>query len=195
MTILPARRILGADRAERASVSAGAGEQPIHIVIEPSMGFGTGHHATTRLCLRALQGLDVADKFVLDIGTGSGILALAAARLGAARALGIDNDADAIHSAEDNLSLNPEAAHVRFATTDLDRGTLGPADVVLANLTGAVLIRSAHRLTAATAPGGTLILSGILATEADEVSQAFTGATVRRRAQEDEWVCFTMSRD
>jgi ribosomal protein L11 methyltransferase len=161
---------------------------PLTIVIVPSMGFGTGHHATTRLCLAALQTIDLTGAFVLDVGTGSGVLAIAAARLGAGRALGIDSDADAIQSARENLELNPEAEHVAFDTVDLAARALPVADVVTANLTGAVLVRAAAALCGAARPGGTLILSGIQSNERDEVRAAFAAAAVVWERDEDGWV-------
>jgi ribosomal protein L11 methyltransferase len=166
----------------------------IEILILPSMGFGTGHHATTRLCLAALQTIDLAGKMVLDVGTGSGVLAIAAAHLGAARAIGIDCDADAIQSARENLDLNPEAHHVAFEAMDLAIDALPPADVVTANLTGALLVRSAPTLLAAVRPGGMLILSGIQSHEQDEVHRAFTGAEVRWEREEDGWVGIAVKR-
>jgi ribosomal protein L11 methyltransferase len=143
---------------------------------------------TTRLCLAALQTIDLGGRTVLDVGTGSGVLAIAAVRLGAAHALGIDHDADAIQSARENLDLNPEARNVRFETMDLANHALTPADVVTANLTGALLVKSAPALLAAVRPGGVLILSGIQSHEAIQVRQAFEGADVCRERDEDGWV-------
>jgi ribosomal protein L11 methyltransferase len=168
--------------------------QPPHvtIVIRPSMGFGTGHHATTRLCLEALQTIDVSGKLVIDVGTGSGVLAIAAARLGAATALGIDVDPDAIQSANENLVLNPESRGVRFEVADLAAARLPAADVLLANLTGALLERSAVTLRDAVRPGGALILGGLQRHEREPVLQAFAGADRVWEREEDAWVGLAM---
>ena len=183
-SVSPALRL-----GSRASpASDGDAPQPLTIVIEPSMGFGTGHHATTRLCLAALQQIALAGAFVLDAGTGSGILAIAAARLGAAAALGVDCDADAIHSANENLALNPDASGIRFAVADLIAMPLPRADVITANLTGALLIRVAGVLLGASTPGGTLILGGILAAEERAVRRAFAPADDVWRGQDEEWI-------
>jgi ribosomal protein L11 methyltransferase len=142
------------------------------VVIEPSMGFGTGHHASTRLCLRALQRCVLQDRFVLDLGTGSGVLAIAAVRLGAARALGIDHDRDAIEAARANLRLNPGVQAVEFHAADFTNDRLPCAAVVTANLTGALLIRQANLLRDFVQPQGWLIVSGLLEAERDEVVDA-----------------------
>jgi ribosomal protein L11 methyltransferase len=152
------------------------------------MGFGTGHHVTTRLCLEALQAIDLRDRTVLDVGTGSGILAIAADRLGAARAVGIDTDADAIQSARENLALNPDAAHVAFEVADLTASALPDADIVVANLTGALLVRSAPRLAAAVHEQGMLIVSGLLAHERDEVVAALSGLSLIWEREDEGWV-------
>ena len=166
----------------------------ISVIIRPSMGFGTGHHATTRLCLLALQSADLRGAFLLDVGTGSGILAIAAARLGAARVLGLDNDADAIQSANENLALNPGAGNVAFHVADLLTIVLPTADLIVANLTGALLARTAAALVGALSRRGLLIISGILADEEEMVDCAFTGVAVTQRRQEDEWRCLVMTK-
>jgi ribosomal protein L11 methyltransferase len=165
----------------------------VTIVIEPSMGFGTGHHATTRLCLEALQAIDLRGRTLIDVGTGSGVLAIVASRLGAVHVLGIDDDPDAIESARGNLGLNPDA-DVTLGALDVRRAMLRPFDVVVANLTGALLISTATVLASLSATAGRLILSGFLENEEPNVGAAFAGWRVERRLQEEEWVCVTMAR-
>ena len=166
----------------------------VAMVIQPSMGFGTGHHATTRLCLAALQTIELGGCEMLDVGTGSGVLAIAAARLGAARAVGIDCDADAIQSAHENLALNADARNVSFAVIDLAAARLPASDVLTANLTGALLIRSAARLLGAVRSGGTLILSGVLAEERNDVAGAFSTSPILWEREEDGWVGFAVKK-
>ncbi len=170
---------------------ASQSQSRVTIVIPPSMGFGTGHHATTRLCLAALQAIDLRGKVVLDVGTGSGVLAIAASKLGAAHALGTDDDADAIQAANENIDANG-VTNVACVVSDLMTKPLPRADVVLANITGAMIVRAASQLAQAVLPGGTLILSGILATERDEVLRAFANQTVVTLVQEDEWLGLTL---
>jgi ribosomal protein L11 methyltransferase len=165
----------------------------IVIVIQPSMGFGTGHHATTRLCLSHLQHLDLRGRSALDVGTGSGLLAIAASRRGASPVLAIDDDPDAIASARENLDLNP-ATNVTLGTLDLRRATLRPFDLVLANLTGGLLAGAAAALVQLVTYGGGLVLSGFMQAEEPGVLAAFASCTIVERSQEDEWVCVTLSR-
>lgn len=172
----------------RITVYPSRHQSPVAIVIAPSMGFGTGHHATTRLCLVALQTIDLSHAFVLDVGTGSGVLAIAASRLGAARATGIDSDPDAVRSARESLALNPDARGVELDVSNLMTAPLPRADVVTANLTGALLVRAAGRLVESVRPGGTLIVSGLLTEERDTVRAAFSSMELIWEAEEDGWV-------
>ena len=143
------------------------------VLIRPSMGFGTGHHATTRLCLRLLQRIGCAGKRVLDVGTGSGVLAIAAAKLRASDVMGIDVDPDALASAEESLGLNEAVRErVRFINADLS-GLVATADLVLANLTSAALVASASTLLRCAGPHGRLVVSGFQTHESDAVIGAF----------------------
>jgi len=166
------------------------------IVIRPSMGFGTGHHATTRLCLDALQHLDLLGRSVMDVGTGSGVLAIASSFLGAAPVVGIDDDEDAIAAARDNRELNPHAS-VSLEVGDLRTYVVSGfsrsgSDVVLANLTGALLVSAAADLQHLTKPGGRLILGGFLTAQESDVLRAFAPLTVEHRGEEEEWLCVTL---
>ena len=167
--------------------------RPVVIVIKPSMGFGTGHHATTRLCLAALQRIPLHGKSAVDVGTGSGVLAIAASRLGAAPVIGIDDDQNALQAAEENLTVN-RGAHVTLTTADLRSASPGTFDLVTANLTGALLIEAAGRLRALATPGARLILSGFLRHEEAGVMAAYSGCAVATRAEEEEWVCVSVQR-
>jgi ribosomal protein L11 methyltransferase len=167
---------------------------PLTIVIQPSMGFGTGHHATTRQCLMALQRLDVKGRDVLDAGTGSGVLAIAASRMGAASVRACDDDADAVHAAWENLALNPGAT-VSMLVGDLRTLDLEPAHIVLANITGALLIATASRLMELANSFGYLILSGFQEHEERDITAAFEGATVVERFEEDGWVAVVLRKE
>jgi ribosomal protein L11 methyltransferase len=170
---------------------------PCTVVIVPSMGFGTGHHATTRMCVEMLQTLELNDRIVFDIGTGSGVLAIVAARLGAAKASGIDNDPDAIHAARENLAENRDTRNVSFEVADLMpflNAHCGEADVVTANLTGTLLERAAVDLEQAVRPGGWIVASGILAAERNAVAAAFRSSVVVRESADDEWVGLLMKK-
>jgi ribosomal protein L11 methyltransferase len=168
--------------------------EEIVIVIEPSMGFGTGHHATTRMCLRLLSELDVSDATVLDLGTGSGVLSMAAALSGARNVVGIDVDQDAIQSAETSARLNTLPDTISFQVSDFRNTPPKAADVVLANLTGGMLTSSAASIAALVRPHGQLILSGFDHTEVDRVLAAFASFTERQRLSEDNWIALHLQR-
>jgi ribosomal protein L11 methyltransferase len=178
----------GAAGATGATGATGARGDAVEVVIQPSMGFGTGHHATTRLMLGALQRLDVVDRTVLDVGCGSGVLAIASVLLGARSALGVDNDPDALTSAAENVELNAVADRVRLLNEDL-RNLAVPADIVLANLTGGMLERYAATLATLVAPFGHLIVSGVMESESTVIPALEQFLKLERVDREDEWMC------
>jgi ribosomal protein L11 methyltransferase len=157
------------------------------------MGFGTGHHATTRLCLAALQQFDVRGRTVVDVGTGSGVLAIAASLLGAARVVAIDDDPDAVEAARENVQRN--SARVDLMVADFRTLAMSRFDLVLANLTGRLIIDAAGRLQDLAARRGPVILSGFTVPEEPAVLAAFPRLRLLERAQEDEWVCLTLQHE
>ena len=172
-----------------------AGADAVVVVIEPSRGFGTGHHQSTRLCLVLLQSVGAGGRTVLDIGTGSGVLAIAAARLGAAHVSAIDSDPDAVENARENVARNGVAAIVDAHVRDLSESGLPPADLVLANLTGTLLARHADALAELVRPSGRLIVAGFTADESFLVGDAFLPRfeTVEA-AEEDGWEARVLAR-
>ena len=158
------------------------------VIIEPSRGFGTGHHQSTRLALGLLQDRDVAGKTMIDVGTGSGVLAIAAARLGAHSVIAIDVDPDAIDNARENVERNGVAGTVGVRVEDLSQTSLEPVDVVTANLTGSLLTRYARELTRLVRPGGVLITAGFTVEESERVKEAFAPAmAVVDSVEEEGW--------
>ncbi len=153
--------------------------------LDPGLAFGTGSHPTTRLCLAWLRGSIRGGESLLDYGCGSGILAIAAAKLGAASATGVDIDPQAIRASVSNAAMNDVDA--RFTLPDgLGGGRFG---IVVANILANPLVLLAPALCARVAPGGAIALSGVLAAQADEVRAAYAPwfklAAVR---EEDGWV-------
>lgn len=159
----------------------------VAIWLDPGLAFGTGNHETTRLCCERLAAYTeererlapvapgaARPERVIDAGCGSGILALSAYRLGFRRVEGFDNDPEAVRVSVENAVLNELGDAVPFAVADLVTGLSGrQAELVLANIQADVLMAFADRLLAAVAPGGWLVLSGILAAERDAVQAAF----------------------
>lgn len=164
------------------------------IVIEPSTGFGTGHHESTRLCLAALQSEAVAGRTVVDVGTGSGVLAMAARRLGAAAVWAIDHDPDAVAAARANLARNPGVDAVSVRLGDVATASLPPADLVLANLTAHAIRRLAAPLLGLVRPGGRLVTAGFTTEQAPLVVDAFAGTDVAARLEEAGWAALVFAR-
>lgn len=160
----------------------------INIVLDPGLAFGTGSHPTTRLCLRWLDRHIKGGVSVLDYGCGSGILAIAAIKLGAGRTIGVDIDSQAVQAGRDNARANNVA--VEFFVPD--QAPQGQYDVVVANILTNPLRALAPLLAAAVRPGGHIALSGILAEQCDEVMRIYAQWFALAPAViEDGWCCLS----
>jgi ribosomal protein L11 methyltransferase len=166
--------------------------QPAELLLEmdPGLAFGTGLHPTTQLCVEALEDLVRPGMRVLDLGTGTGILALVAAKLGAEDILAVDNDVNAVAVARRNARVNAVAHQIRVLHGSL--AEVGePYDLVVANILAHIIIAmAAAGLAARMRRGGTLVVSGILEEQADEVAAALIaqGLSVVERRQRENWM-------
>lgn len=145
--------------------------QPVFIDLDPGLAFGTGTHATTALCLAWLDGADVLGKSVLDYGCGSGILAIAALKLGAESAQCVDIDPQAVTATRDNAARNGVAN--RLAASGVEELSTAPVDIVLANILAEPLLELAPTLAALVKPGGAIVLSGVLRDQAAQVATRY----------------------
>ncbi len=144
----------------------------VNVMLDPGLAFGTGTHPTTALCLRWLDGIDVADKVVVDFGCGSGILALAALKLGAKRVVAIDIDPQALQATQENARRNGVEDRLNVFLP-ADQPTL-EADVVMANILSGPLLELQDVISSYCKPSGLLVLSGILAEQVTKIEAAYT---------------------
>lgn len=170
--------------------------QPEDLVIEldPGMAFGTGTHETTNMCMQLLERYYQDGMRVMDVGTGSGILAIAAARLGADNVLAIDIDPDAVKVAKENVALNGVSDAVRVVVGDLCKSEAMPCELAVANIVADAICMLAGPMTRHLEKNGLLICSGIIREREQDVLNAAkeAGYTVKDRIEKGEWVALCL---
>lgn len=163
----------------------------VNILLDPGLAFGTGTHATTALCLNWLDQIDLKGKFVIDYGCGSGILAIAAALLGAERVIGVDTDPQALEATRANAERNGVEIEAYLPGDCPD----APCDLLIANILAGPLQTLAPRFANLCKPGADLVLSGILQTQAEDVADSYrTWFTMQTPTAKDDWVRLTGAR-
>ena len=166
-------------------------EALVPVLLDPGLAFGTGTHATTAMCLNALDGLIRGSERVVDFGCGSGILAIAALKLGAGCALGVDNDPQAVVASRDNAQRN-DIDTDDFTVVMPDDGVIAQwddsADLMVANILAGPLVELADQLISLTAPGGTILLTGVLEAQAPELIERYRNVNLEVNQQRDGWV-------
>ncbi len=164
-------------------------QDQVQVTLDPGLAFGTGSHETTRLCMTLLEEVVKGEEQVLDIGTGSGILAITALRLGAKDAVGVDIDPVAVKIAGENAELNQVEDRCTFLCGDLVEQVQGKYDIICANIVADVIIRLSETVQQFMHENTKLIVSGIIDTRADEVHDALiaSGLKVLKRLEENGW--------
>ncbi len=173
-------------------------ENRIVLEIDPGSAFGTGTHETTKMCIEAID--ECAERYpqgsVLDIGTGSGILSIAAAKLGYGSIYAIDIDPNAVKVARENIALSGLSSQIQVQTGDLTKTVTGQYDLILANIMADAIIALAGSSASFLKEGGAFICSGIICEKEAEVCSALTkaGYQIQKRKQNGDWLCFVCTR-
>jgi len=166
-------------------------EALVNVMLDPGLAFGTGTHATTAMCLGALDAAVSGGESVVDYGCGSGILAIAALKLGASKALGVDNDPQALAASRDNAARNQistDQFDVVMPEDDMLLAWSNAASVVVANILAGPLLSLAHDLIELTAPGGRLLLTGVLEEQAAKLIEHYEHVSLDVIDRRDGWV-------
>lgn len=165
------------------------------IVITPKMSFGTGHHATTFLMMAQMEAIDFKNKTVLDFGTGTGVLAILAEKLGASNILAIDYDEWSIHNSIENIEAN-QCKNIEVKQSD-EIGKIEPVDLILANINLNVLSAAAQPLGDSLKENGHLLISGFLTSDESAICQIFAdvGMKKSRVMQKENWVCILFQKN
>jgi len=171
-------------------------EGEIVVTIDPGLAFGTGEHATTTMCIRAIEAWLPSDARVADIGTGSGILAIASAKLGAKSVTAVDCDEMAVRTAKQNVILNGVADQVTVSSGDLTERLSGLYDVIVANIVADVILSLLNLLDVNLIQGGIFIASGIIQARAEAVRQALVAHkfVILNEERQGEWHAFACKR-
>lgn len=188
------RASVSAHRVDRITIAPPwhcSADDTIHVVIDPAMAFGTGEHATTRGVVRLMQRLPEMPDTVADLGAGSAVLSICAAKLGASRVVAIELDGDAIENAEENVRVNRAGGTVSVIEGDAAvlLPLIAPVGLVLANIISSVLLTLLPVIASSLVPGGHAILSGVLTSERTMMMSALArgGWSILHEDVEDEW--------
>ena len=170
-------------------------ENSVVVMLDPGLAFGTGTHPTTALCLGYLDSLDLKDKLVLDYGCGSGILAIAALKLGAKKAMGVDIDEQALQASLENAKRNDVDDRLELVMGTDKKLELPKSQITVANILAGPLAQLEPVIADMTASGGLLALSGILTEQADEVIEAYSKDFIMNKVEDkDGWALLTGTR-
>ncbi|WP_099221180.1 50S ribosomal protein L11 methyltransferase [Listeria costaricensis] len=165
-------------------------EGELIIELDPGMAFGTGTHPTTQLCMRALEKYVTPNDFLIDVGTGSGVLSITSIQLGAKKVLALDLDEVAVRAAKENIEQNRVAEHIEVRQNNLLEGIEAQADVIVANILAEVILLFPQDVYKNLRPGSLFIASGIIEQKAEVVREALieAGLTVLETEQQGDWV-------